>query len=223
MVETDKPEFANIVKAVLDMKGKEISPAVLRLWWATMEEFSIEEVRHGFTRWLKSPDSGGFAPMPADIIRMIEGSSGDRGMLAWGMVMEAIKRVGGWQSVCFEDPIIHCIIEDMGGWPKLCSTDGGEMNFRAADFAKRYRAYAERGTPAHFAPYLTGRHETSNRIGGFKAPAPMMIGNPQKCAQVLAQGQEGPRTLITSADLVMGALAHANVTALLEDQGKRES
>ena len=41
MVETDKAEFANIVKAVLDMKGKEVSPAVLRLWWAALEEFSI--------------------------------------------------------------------------------------------------------------------------------------------------------------------------------------
>lgn len=207
MVETDKAEFANIVKAVLDMKGKEVSPAVLRLWWAALEEFSIEEVRHGFTRYVRSPDSGSFAPMPADIIRMIEGSAGDRGMLAWSKVQEALKRVGGWQSVCFDDPIIHCVLEDMGGWPKLCSTESNEMSFRAADFAKRYRAYAERGMPAQYPPYLTGRHETSNRIGGFTPPPPMLIGDPQKCALVLEKGQEGPRLQITSA---------ANIGKLLE-------
>lgn len=223
MVETDKAEFANIVKAVLDMKGKEVSPAVLRLWWAALEEFSIEEVRHGFTRYVRSPDSGSFAPMPADIIRMIEGGAGDRGMLAWGKVMEAIKRVGGWQSVCFDDPIIHCVLEDMGGWPKLCSTEGDEMSFRAADFAKRYRAYAERGTPERFAPYLTGRHETSNRIGGFKAPTPMLIGDPQKCAEVMAQGQDGPRTMITSGDLVLGVLNSKGIAPLLEGKGKPQA
>jgi len=223
MVETDKAEFANIVKAVLDMKGKEVSPAVLRLWWAALEEFSIEEVRHGITRYVRSPDSGSFAPMPADIIRMIEGGAGDRGMLAWGKVMEAIKRVGGWQSVCFDDPIIHCVLEDMGGWPKLCSTEGDEMSFRAADFAKRYRAYAERGTPERFAPYLTGRHETSNRIGGFKAPTPMLIGDTQKCAEVMAQGQDGPRTMITSGDLVLGVLNSKGIAPLLEGKGKPQA
>lgn len=197
MVEADKREFAEVLKAVLDLYGKEASAPVLRLWWAALEQFSIAEVRHGLTRFVRSADSGTFPPKPADIIRMIEGTSGDRGMLAWAKVQEAFGRVGGWQSVAFDDPIIHACIEDMGGWPKLCGTEGDEMPFRSAEFAKRYRAYAEIGCE-RFPPYLTGRHEADNRLHGQKVAPPMLIGDPVKCAQVMQAGQTAPRLQITS-------------------------
>lgn len=197
MVDADKREFADVLKAVLDLYGKEASAPVLRLWWSALEQFSIEEVRHGLTRFVRSADSGTFAPKPADVIRMIEGSSGDRGMLAWGKVQEAFGRVGGWQSVAFDDPIIHACIEDMGGWPKLCGTEGHEMPFRAADFSKRYRAYAEMGCD-RFPPYLTGRHEADNRLHGHKPQPPMLIGDAKKAAQVIEAGQSTPRLQITS-------------------------
>lgn len=197
MLEAGKREFADVLKAVLDLYGKEASAPVLRLWWAALEQFSIDEVRYGLTKFVKSADSGTFAPKPADIIRMIEGTAGDRGMLAWGKVQEAIVRVGGYRSVAFDDPIIHSIVEDMGGWPKLCSTESGEMQFRSAEFAKRYQAYAERGLQV-FEPYLVGRSEAANRLGGHKVEPPMLIGDPQKAALVIQQGSSTPRLQITS-------------------------
>ena len=197
MQEADKRDFADMLKAVLDLYGKEASAPVLRLWWAALEQYSSDEVRHGLTRFVRSADSGTFPPKPADIIRMIEGTSGDRGMIAWGKVQEAFGRVGGWQSVAFDDPVIHAVIEDMGGWPKLCSTEGDEMPFRAADFAKRYRAYAERGLE-RFPPYLTGRSEADNRLRGYPVQPPMLIGDPVKVSQVIEAGQAMPRLQITS-------------------------
>jgi hypothetical protein len=201
MDDGDKREFADVLKAVLDLYGKEASAPVLRLWWAALNNFSIEEVRHGLTRFVRSADSGTFAPKPADIIRMIEGTSGDRGMLAWSKVQEAFGRVGGWQSVAFDDGIIHACIEDMGGWPKLCSTEGDEMPFRSAEFAKRYRAYAEAGI-CRFPPYLTGRHEAGNRLHCQKVQPPMLIGDPEKAALVIQAGQDMPRLRITSGNMI---------------------
>lgn len=214
MVEADKKEFADVLKAVLDLYGKEASAPVLRLWWAALEQFSIGEVRHGLTRFVRSPDSGSFPPKPADIIRMIEGTSGDRGTLAWSKVQEAFGRVGGWQSVAFDDPIIHAVIEDMGGWPKLCATDKDEMNFRAADFAKRYRTYAELGIN-RFPAYLSGRHEGDNLLRGHNAPKPILIGDPEKAMQVIQQGQETPRLQITSFSQI-GALMAAKPQKAIE-------
>ncbi len=197
MVEDDKREFADVLKAVLDLYGKEASAPVLRLWWSALEQFSIGEVRHGLTRFVRSADSGTFPPKPADIIRMIEGTSGDRGMLAWGKVQEAFGRVGGWQSIAFDDPMIHAVIEDMGGWPKLCSTEGNDMPFRSAEFAKRYRAYAEIGLE-RFPPYLTGRYETENRMHGYEVAPPMLVGDPIKAAKVIEAGQAAPRLQVTN-------------------------
>lgn len=195
----DKKQFAEILRATLDIYGKDISVPVMQLWWAALIEFSIEEVRGGLSRYVRSADHGTFPPKPADVIRMIEGSSGDRGMIAWAKVREAVARVGGYQSVAFDDSIIHAVIEDMGGWPQLCSMDKDEQHFRAADFSKRYRTYAERGGPERFEPYLTGRHESGNRMHGHKAADPVLIGDPEKVVEVMALGNDAPRLQITRA------------------------
>lgn len=206
MREEDKREFAAVLKATLDLYGKEASPDVLRLWWSALEDFSVAEVRHGFSRFIRSTESGSFPPKPADIIRMIEGSTGDRGMLAWAKVREAFVRVGAYRSVAFDDPIIHAVISDMGGWPHLCLGDKEEQHFRAAEFAKRYRAYAERGTPEHFQPYLSGVHEETNRMAGFKTEPPMLIGNPEKAEEVMRLGSERPMLQITKSGGNLGNL-----------------
>jgi hypothetical protein len=31
-------------------------------------------------------------------------------------------QVGAYQSVVFDDPLIHLVLEDLGGWIKICST-----------------------------------------------------------------------------------------------------
>lgn len=198
MVEEDKRDFAAVLRATLDVYGKEASPDVLRIWWAALQDRSIDEVRAGFSRYIRSTESGTFPPKPADIIRMIDGSSADRGMQAWAKVLEAIQRVGGYRSLAFDDPIIHVVIEAMGGWPGLCATPKDEMQFRAAEFAKRYRAYAEMGGVESFPAYLVGRSESSNNLHGFKSEPPMLIGSPEAAAKVMALGSASPRLQITS-------------------------
>lgn len=198
MVEEDKRDFASVLRATLDVYGKEASPDVLRIWWAALQDRSIDEVRIGFSRYIRSTDSGTFPPKPADIIRMIDGTSADRGMQAWAKVLEAIQRVGGYRSLAFDDPIIHVVIEAMGGWSGLCVTPKDEMQFRAAEFAKRYRGYAEIGGVETFPAYLVGRSEAQNNLNGFKSEAPVLIGNAEAAAKVVALGSASPRLQITS-------------------------
>ena len=199
---SDKRDFKDVLTATMDLYGKELSIPVLQLWFAALEQFSIEEVRAGLSRYVRSTESGTFPPKPADVIRMIEGSAGDRGLIAWGKVNETIARAGGYQSVCFDDPIIHCVIEDMGGWPKLCATSPDEIHFRSADFAKRYRAYAERGIVERHSPYLPGRAEEQNRIGGHRSNPPLMIGDQSKCKLIMEQGKQAPRLEINEMPVI---------------------
>lgn len=206
MFETDKADFRDIMMATMDVYSKDVSKEVLRLWFAALEPYSLAEVRAGFSRYIKSTESGSFPPKPADIIRMIEGSSSDRGMIAWATVHEAIVRVGSYRSVCFDDPIIHLCIEAMGGWVTLCGMSTEDMPFRAADFAKRYRGYAERGAPADFPAYLVGISEASNGMHGFKCDPPAMVGDQAKAALVMEKGSAAPRLKITLGDLAKEAV-----------------
>ena len=58
MQEGVKRVFRDVMAATLDLYGKTASAPVLRLWWASLEPYTIDEVRHGFTKYVRSPDNG---------------------------------------------------------------------------------------------------------------------------------------------------------------------
>jgi hypothetical protein len=76
MLDTDKPEFATLVRATLKTYRAECDADVLRLWWGVLVQYGMDEVRAGFTRYVSSRESK-FAPVPANIIDAIEASRPD--------------------------------------------------------------------------------------------------------------------------------------------------
>lgn len=56
-------------------------------------------------------------------------------------MVNAISRFGAYQSVQFEDPYTHKVIESMGGWIRLCAMKMDEMPFRAQEFQQYYKTY----------------------------------------------------------------------------------
>jgi len=63
-------------------------------------------------------------PKPADIIRAIKGNSQTQSLQAWSKVEDAIRLVGPYRSVVFDDLAIHGVLQEMGGWVKLCQALG---------------------------------------------------------------------------------------------------
>jgi hypothetical protein len=199
MIEAEKREFAEVLKATLDIYGKEVSVSVLGIWWNALVNYSIQEVRQGFTHFIRSADYGNFPPKPADIIKMIDGTGADRSLLAWTKVLQACGSVGAYRSVAFDDPIIHLVVEDMGGWIKMCGSESDQLDFMRNDFSKRYRDYVVRGLTDSYPKYLIGISEGDNKSRGYKIAPPMLVGDPQKCQLVLTNGGDNSRVRITSA------------------------
>ncbi len=141
MQEVDKREFAEVWGAAWAMYGKSVSPQLLSIAFEALRAYSIEEVRIGLTRHIQSPDTGQFFPKPADVIKHIDGNSGSRAMVAWNKVDKAVRQVGAWTSVMFDDALIHRVISDMGGWVELCKVDDREYPFKQKEFLTRYQAY----------------------------------------------------------------------------------
>lgn len=90
-------------------------------------------------------------PMPADIRKYcLETREEDleiRIFQARNKILKAISSVGTYTTVAFDDPIIHLIIRDFGGWIKLGMKDMEELeNLLKWEFPKLYKAYAGRKT-----------------------------------------------------------------------------
>ena len=108
---------------------------------------------------------------------------------AWAKVVKAAKTIGAYSSVTFDDPYIHAVIPDMGGWVALCQTDVDELPFRERDFVAKYRAY--RSKPASelaFVPKLTGLIDQHNKPRGHEEEPVALIGKQDRAQRVLEKG-----------------------------------
>ena len=188
MREQDKESVLALVASVYAFYRVDCSPFALSIWWEAMQPYDFMAVKDGFNRHCVNPDNGQFLPKPADIVKLIGGGTQDAALIAWAKVEAACRSVGQYQSVVFDDPIIHCVIRDMGDWVKLCNTDVDELPFRAKEFEQRYRGYKLRGSVGEFPRTLIGIAEGSNKAQGLPADLPVMIGEQQKCLQVYKGG-----------------------------------
>lgn len=205
MTTDDKRAFADLITQALAFYRQEVSTFTLSVWWQACQPFSLEQVQKAFTAHATDAERGRFPPMPADIVKHLQGTQTDRGLMAWGKVLEAIQRVGAYQSVAFDDPAIHAAIEDVGGWTTICRSEMSELPFLQRRFTEAHRAYC--GRQAYpFPAYLIGESEAANRAAGKRVVPPVLIGNPQKAAEVVKLGATGPRTTITSGVQALAAL-----------------
>lgn len=182
----DKAEFLALLTSIGALYRVDLSRGVIDLWWNGMQQYDLATVRAALTAHAMNPDVGQFMPKPADVVRAIGGTTTDAALIAWAKVHRAIRLVGGWLDVVFDDPLIHAVVADMGGWVNLCGISDEELPFRAKEFENRYRAYSRAKEAPSFVPVLTGRANTYNAAHGQPLDAPRLVGDPEKCEAIMA-------------------------------------
>lgn len=188
----EKSKLFKLVSAVYAFYRQDTSEFALNVWWQAMQPFDHEAVADALNRHCVNPDSGQFMPKPADVVKMLRGSSQDGALVAWSKVDKAVRQVGPYQTVVFDDPVVHRVLQDMGGWAQLGNKPEKEWPFVAKEFENRYRGYHQRNEIPEYPRYLLGICAAENAQNGFQAPAPVLIGNPEKAKQVLIGGSDKP-------------------------------
>lgn len=192
MTEHDKPNFAKLLTSVMAFYRQDMSEFALGVWWEGCKPFDFSAVRDAFNRHAVNPDNGQFAPKPADVVRLLQGSSQDGALVAWAKVNRAVRQVGTYSTVVFDDPVIHRVIQDMGGWVALGTKEEKEWPFVAKEFENRYRGYRTQGGVDEYPRALIGMAEAQNSQHGFKTQPPVLIGNPDRARSVLKNGNDKP-------------------------------
>ncbi|QIL72909.1 hypothetical protein G7048_22690 [Diaphorobacter sp. HDW4B] len=190
--------FRNLVTDVMAYYGKDTSNFVLDIWWNACRSFELEQIVTAMQKHCADPERGQFAPKVADIARALTGTTTERAALAWGKVHEAMSAVGAYTDVVFDDPAIHAVLEDLGGWPKVCRTEIEELSYLQHRFCEGHKAYTARGNfefPRRLMGDRSPDHEYTSR--GIQAPRPALIGNVAKAKQVYLAGNVAGKTVIT--------------------------
>lgn len=192
-------QFSAVINGVADLYSKPpLSEFATSLWWNALECYELIEVKRGLSRHVQSPDNGQFMPKPADVVRAIGGTTADNATTAWSKINKAVRIVGIYQDVAFDDPLIHAVLLDMGGWICVGSKSDSDWPFVQREFENRYRGYASRRVIPEYPPVLTGmatatnntnRHQFRPELQDYRSK-PVLIGSPEKAEAVMSGGIE---------------------------------
>jgi len=175
MVERDAKQFAVIIASLAEVfSDKEPSKNVISLYWMALKEYTIEQIQKAASDIIQGRVYPSM-PKPAEIIEAIRGTQGDRATRAWIDVLMAVRRIGTYESVKFKDPVIHAVIEHMGGWTELGNMKIDDEKWKQKEFEKLYPIMEARG---RCPEYLPGKLEIYNSANGHPEyiPQPVAIG-----------------------------------------------
>ena len=195
MNQSDFDNFVDIFQLVSEQYGKKPSDGLIALYWQGLKGYDFSAVREAIGKHLSNTDNGMFMPKIADIIRMMQGTSLDSALSAWAKVDRAVRQVGPYESVVFDDPIIHKVLHDMGGWLMLGTKTDDEWPFVAKEFENRYRGFKSRNERIEYPARLIGLCEAHNAKEGRVVAQPMLIGDKTKALEVLQHGSSGSELL----------------------------
>lgn len=185
-------DFCELLGVVSEQYGKPISEGAKILYWQGLIDFEFSAVQQALYRHVRNPDNGMFMPKIADIVKMLQGSTQDSALNAWAKVDKAVRQIGTGSTVVFDDPIIHRVLQDMGGWLSLGHRSEDEWPFVAKEFENRYRGFKARGEKPEYPKTLIGIYDAHNLPNGFKPTKPILIGNKSLAEQVMLDGTEKP-------------------------------
>jgi hypothetical protein len=135
---SDKPKFANLMTSLCELHNRKLSPELIAIYWHALKRFDFVIIQKCMSSLICDTNIGQFMPKPADVIALIEGKTGTRAIKAWNKVLWAIRHIGAWDSVQFDDHKIHAVIIDMGGWTQLCRRNTNDLPFLAREFERLY-------------------------------------------------------------------------------------
>ena len=69
MNNSDKNDFAELMVGNGEMFNKSISTSLMKIYFDTLKDYSIEDIRIGFSKHSLDSKHGSFFPKTADIVR----------------------------------------------------------------------------------------------------------------------------------------------------------
>jgi hypothetical protein len=176
MTDQDLPQFAMLMAGMAEVfsPDKPLTEAFVTLYYNALKEYPVEQVRMAVNKVMRERVFNGM-PKPAELINQIIGESEDRALLAWNKVLRAVKRIGPYQSVQFDDACILLVLDSLGGWEKICNTLESELQWYRRDFLSQYKVHQGRTT---LLTHLAGITERINGANGFDHKEIYYIGEP---------------------------------------------
>ena len=188
MTPDDIQPFARVLNHAFTLQNRAVEPTDIADWYSALAGYDLSAISQALSDHIRDPDVGRYPVKPADVVRRIDGGGEMRALRAWSLVERAMRLIGPWQTVTFDDPTIHAVIVDLGGWVRLCETRTADLQAVRTEFTRRFVACLARPPAARDVPRaLPGL--------GSVAVSPRLAGDPDRA---LALWREGADSLVAA-------------------------
>ena len=180
MTKKDMPEFIKILTGLAAMFDRPLTALIRDMYFTALGDLTIEQINKAGNQIARTAT---FFPKPVDFRNAINGNQDEAAIAAWEKVQKGKSKAGQYQSVQFDDPVIHTVIKLMGGWAAVCRLEGhDDEKWQRIDFEKTYKAM--QGCNKDHPSYLPGAAEIENGARGIehKKPVVMITAQPEKKA-----------------------------------------
>lgn len=165
-------QIMGILNETFGDPSKPISDLKMNFYFKALSDLTIEQLNDAAIILANTKVIHTF-PIPSEIRQAVEGNPQDKANVAFDKLLGAVRSIGPYQSVSFDDPAIHVFIESYGGWEEICDKTVDEWKYMRNEFVKGYAGYSMRGSSAPLK--LAGIHESQNRLNGYDHNAPVAI------------------------------------------------
>ena len=144
MNDQDRELFYEMWTQTKSMYNRDASVGELEMVFDALSRFDLPDIRKAVILHVNDTENGRFPIMPAHIVANIEGAGQERAAVAWNKFLGAVVNVGWHEDVVFDDPVIHAIIQNEGGWINVCGFSDEDMKYMQNRFNKQYITYVTR-------------------------------------------------------------------------------
>lgn len=160
MTNSDKKRFWACMKALEECAGIPAGKEKAEIYFRALSDLDIAEIEKAVWNIVGHRTTASF-PKPGEIREAAIGNLDDKAILAISKIELAWRKgVGAYHNVCFDDPLIHVLIDRAGGWEKLCAIPEHDWKFFKKDLERQYKAMSgiHHAHMGDIPPVLMGAH-----------------------------------------------------------------
>jgi len=182
-------KFGETMALLQDLYGKQLKPNILAVYWSYLKNFTEIEFDKAVEYIISNFKPTASATFPL-IVHFRESKNGmeikEAAVMAIDLLCDGMGKYGFYESVDFNDPVLHAVIVSYGGWREICGWSKDELSMRRSQMIETYRVFARNGRK--YEGYMIGESEARNIAGGYDEwiKAPILI-NRDKAGRISGQ------------------------------------
>lgn len=156
MKPADFDDFETVLQAFAALKGRQLTPPMIELYWRAMHDWDIAEFQAASVRLLKTCK---FFPTPAefeDLRRAGRETPGEAWIRAKNIARNLGVSDGQFQEASSDDPVLDAAVRAIGGYRALAMSTHDTLRYLESRFVEHYETIRDAEATRKAVPEIAG-------------------------------------------------------------------